>query len=312
MKRHKRLIYNGLIFAISSLAIYGLFICTLSRCRLNETPIVYRFVNGLVWKGGHTLPRFRDFNPENNYDVLVFGSSTANRSVDPSVFATCGINVYNLGTDDQTPLNTEVLVNHYIAAAKPRLVILDIYDRVFCQSPYESAADFIQNGNSHSAALKMALQLGDIRAVNMLAVRMATYDLPSIQGANDSLNNGFRAVKHRISKFTPDNYRYKSDKIQLAAFERTIRHLNDRKIPVVLTIQPKPVYYMEENHEKFMRDIQPIIEKYNLHVVELSMKDAGLAMDDYADMSHLNKQGAKKYSEALLENIFESRMIARN
>ena len=158
----------------------------------------------------------------------------------------------------------------------------------------------------------MALQLSDIRAVNMLAVRMATYDLPPVHPAGDSLFNGFCAVKHRISNFRPDNYRYKSDKAQLAAFERTIRYLKNQNIQVLITIQPKPVYYMEENHQEFMRDIQPVLEKYNLHVVELSMPDVGLFMADYADMSHLNKHGAKKYSKALLENIFESRLIARN
>jgi hypothetical protein len=203
-------------------------------------------------------------------------------------------------------------MTQYNPLAKPKLVILDIYSCVFCQSPYESAADLIQNGNSHGAALKMALQLGDIRAVNMLAVGIATCDLPALPATEDSLYNGSREVKDRISNFNTDNCRYQSDKVHTVAFERTIRYLRNQNIPVVLTIPPKSVNYLEESNREFMRDIQPVIEKYNLHVIELCMSGTRLVIADYPDISHLNKHGTKKHSKALPENIFKRTTIARN
>src|SRR6187401_340371 len=92
----KRLIYSGVVLGLSSIALYTSFIFTFSRMKMNNSPLIHRFVNGLVWKGGYTLPRFRDFDPDKNYDILVFGSSTANRSINPEVFARQGIRVYNL------------------------------------------------------------------------------------------------------------------------------------------------------------------------------------------------------------------------
>lgn len=310
--KHKGLIYSGLIFLTCSFGAYMLFILTLSRIQLNQTPAVYRFVKGLVWKGGYTLPRFRDFDPEKGYDVLVFGSSTANRGIDPQIFAANGISVYNLGTDDQTPLNTEVLVRHYVPLARPRLVILDVYDRVFCQSPYESAADFIQNGNSDAAAMKMAWKLNDVRSLNMLSVRMATRNLPPVLPAHDTLYNGYRALSSHIKDFTPDNYRYFTDKSQHNSFKNILKYLHEQNIKVILTVQPKPVFYLADNHKKFRKDILPVIERYDAELIELTMDDSGLKMSDYADLSHLNKYGAEKYSNALVKNIMLESLVAEN
>lgn len=308
----KRLIFSGLKVFLTFLILYILFVFTFCRLQLNNSPLIYRFVKGLVWKGGYTLPRFRDFNPEEKYDILVFGSSTANRSVNPTVFAKRGIRVYNLGTDDQTPLNTEILVKHYVKAAQPKVVILDIYDRVFCQSSYEATADFIQNGDSHAAAVKMALQQADIRTLNMLAVRLATSDMPAVMDMKDTLINGFRPIRHRIRKFTPDNYRYQRDEEQLEAFTRTLNFLQREKVKVLLTVQPRPVFYLKENHLAFMKDIAPILKRYALQLAELSMNETGLRMSDFADMAHLNQYGAEKYSTALLAKISNYGLIAGN
>lgn len=97
-------------------------------------------------------------------------------------------------------------MKHYVSQSKPKLIILDIYNRVFCQSPYESAADLIQNCNSNSAALKMALQLGDIRGINLLAVRFATAGRPPMIPFKDRVHNGFWPIKHTIENYKPDNY----------------------------------------------------------------------------------------------------------
>ena len=310
--RRNRALRASLIFLLSSVAVYGGMILTLSCLEINNTPLVYRFVKGLVWKGGHTLERFDNFRPETKYDILVFGSSTANRSIDPATFKRKGLIVYNLGTDDQTPLNTEILVKHYVPLAKPKLVILDLYNRVFCQSPYESAADIIQNCNSDKAALNMALQLGDIRGLNMLAVRMATEDHAPILKFEDTLCNGFRPMKQSINDFSPDNYRYYTSKKHLDAFEKTLAYLQKKNIPVLLTIQPKPVYYLEQNRRDFRKDIEPILRKYNLSVLELTMPETGLQIVDYADISHLNANGAVKYSEALVRSVQLQKILAEN
>jgi hypothetical protein len=308
----KRLIINSLKFFGVSVALYGSFILLFSHIHINQTPAVYRVVKGLVWKGGYTLPRFANFNEDYPYDILVFGSSTANRGIHPGIFAKKGLKAYNLGTDDQTPLNTEVLVKHYVQKSKPKLIILDIYDRVFCQSPYESAADFIQNGNSQTAACKMAIQLGDLRTINMLSVRLATQNLSPLTPATDSLINGFRPLKERIKDFSPDNYRYQRDEEQLHAFEKTLHFLKEEGIPVVLTIQPKPLFYLEENRQDFMKDIAPILEKYDAPLVQLSMTDSGLEMGDFADMSHLNKYGAEKYTSALMDKMMNGKLLAES
>lgn len=309
-KRHPGLLRKAFIFITATVTTYILILAVLSGIYANNTPLVYRTVQGLVWKGGYTFRRFNELKTKEPYDVLVFGSSTANRSIHPEVFQHAGISLYNLGTDDQTPVNTEVLVKYYCERMKPKLVILDIYDRVFAQSGVESAADVIQNCNSNKVALKMALAVKDLRAVNMVAVRLLNRNEPPFLPADEPMINGFRPLKRSITNFHPEDYRYVYNERQWNAFRNTLKYLDENKIQYVLVIQPKPVYYLEENKESFLTDLEPVVDTYNSKLYDFTIDDAKLTMQDYADLAHLNERGAVKYSSMLLNRLGQEKLLS--
>src|SRR5436190_12325896 len=119
-------IKSALKFLITFTLVYLLILFLLCEVKVSGKPLVFRACQGLVWKGGYTYVRFKEFRPEEKYDILIFGSSRANRGINPRIFDNYGYSSYNLASDDQTPLNMEVLVRQYIKSGHCRLVILDI------------------------------------------------------------------------------------------------------------------------------------------------------------------------------------------
>ena len=126
-----RLVRQGLVFFIICIGTYLLLLFVLANINVTGSPIIFRASQGIVAKGGFTFERFKEFNPNEKHDILAFGSSRVNRGIDPKIFEKAGYSIYNLGTDDQTPLNTKVLIKQYVKPGKCRLVIIDLYDKIF-------------------------------------------------------------------------------------------------------------------------------------------------------------------------------------
>src|SRR5438067_355769 len=61
-----------------------------------------------------SLARFRDAARHEPVEVVVFGSSHAYRGFDPRVFAAAGHTLVNLGSTNQTPLNSRFLAELYL------------------------------------------------------------------------------------------------------------------------------------------------------------------------------------------------------
>ena len=96
-----------------------------------------------------------------------------------------------------------------------------------------------------------------------------------------------------------------------AAFNVYISTKQRVALKKITFIQPKPVFYLAENHKLFRKDILSVIDRYDGKLIELSMEESGLKMSDFADMSHLNKYGAEKYSNALMRSIEIETLVAK-
>ncbi len=75
----------------------------------------------------HIALRFEELRSVRDIDVLFIGSSHSLRTFDPRYFERQGIRAFNLGTANQTPLNTYYLLRRYLPQLNPRVVVIEAY-----------------------------------------------------------------------------------------------------------------------------------------------------------------------------------------
>ena len=304
-----RLAMKGLAFLIICLGIYLLLLFTLTHIKVTGNPLIYRASQGLVPKGGFTYARFKDYDPKVKYDILAFGSSRVNRGINPRVFEDAGYTIYNLGTDNQTPVNTELLVKQYVKPGHCKLVIMDVYDKIFSRSSLESAADLIQNLNDDKLAFRMTVANMDFRTINLLGIRMMLKNTsPNFMG-DTKLYKGYRFKADEKNDFSGDKYIYKTNKKNLQEFEAAIKYLQSINVAVLVVCQPMPHYNINnDNQKKLLDDLQPILAATNTQLHDFSNDTTIVALEDFADESHLTMHGAELYSQYLIDNLV-SKMI---
>ena len=303
------LMIRGFAFLGICVLAYILLLFLLTKIKVTGNPLVYRASQGLVQKGGFTYERFKEFDPTIKYDILAFGSSRVNRGINPRIFEEAGYSIYNLGTDDQTPVNTEVLIKQYAKKGQCRLVIIDVFDKVFSHAPLESSADLIQNVSDDNTAFKVACAFDDIRAINLLGIRLMLKNSPPVYTGNTKLYKGYRVKLNDKNKYNGDFYTYQRNARNLQEFKETLKYLRSSHIPYLLVSQPLPEYLKKSNHEQMLRDLTPILAEYNDTLKDFTFGSAFTSPLDFADESHLNSNGADKYSKYLLDNLI-NKMIA--
>lgn len=269
--------------------------------RVKGVPVIYRIVQGVVWKGGHTYHRFLHFDINKKYDILVFGSSRANRGVNPAVFETAGLNVYNLGTDDQTPLNTCVLVHNYVKRENCRLVIIDLYNKVASQTGFLSSSDLIQNLNKDKPAMDMAIAIKDVRALNLLTIRTLLKNAQPDYHVADNLYKGFRSINDTVKTLSEHTFAHPLPG-QLEALKETVEYLNEIDVPVVLLNQPMPLVEDNSQQLEFNEMVHESLKGLKYLYYDLSHEEF-LNRSHFADIEHLNSKGADIYSRYILEEI---------
>jgi hypothetical protein len=289
-------------FIIAFSLFYLVLLFALSNVTFGGKRIVYRAVQGMVWKGGYTFERFKEFDRNKKYDIIVLGSSRANRGLCSQPFEDAGLSFYNLGTDDQTPFNTNVIARQYINQHNCRLVIFDAYDKVFCQNPLESTSDLIQNMDNDCAAMQMAVQSKDLRSLNCFGIRMLLKNEAPEYKAETDLINGFRSDNEQYHYSFP-SYSYYPVKEHLAAFDALLTYLEEIHVPCIVLMQPLPTVPVK--YKLFINDIKPILKRHHVPFFDNTTNISLVSIDGFADASHFNTKGALIYSTYICNTIVQ-------
>ncbi|CAN5553972.1 hypothetical protein BH11BAC2_BH11BAC2_12630 [soil metagenome] len=295
---------QGLLFLISTVVVYGVVVLILSTIKVGGIPLIYRCTYGLVWKGGLTYKRYQSFDENKNYDVLVFGSSRANRGINPKIFEEHQISCFNLATDDQTPLNSRVLIEEFVTKSNCKIVILDLYDRIFAQDDNESSMDLIQNVSKTKTAFKMMSNVGSIRSLNSFAVRLSLLNSPPVYHREDSLYKGFRFRRHEKFKSGFFNYQYIVRPGYIDDLDQIITYLKEIDVQLILVCQPMPFHHFGIYHQQMLEDIRPVLEKHQIQLHDFTNDIQIGRISNFIDECHLNKKGADEYSELIIDSLF--------
>lgn len=125
-------------------------------------------ISRLNFAHGHLYNRLSEVKGIKNIDVLFLGSSLAYRGFDTRIFKTENICSFNLGSSSQTPMQTKVLLNRYIAQLNPRIIIYEVFPYTFGNDGVESSLDIIINDIIDLQSIRMALEINNINVYNTL------------------------------------------------------------------------------------------------------------------------------------------------
>lgn len=312
----KTILTKGLIFIASFLVMYLLLFSILFFIQPGGIPFIYRATQGNLWEGGGTWLKFRDFNQEKKWDAVVVGSSHAYRGYDPDVFKSYKLDMYNLGTSNQHMMCTYYIVKNHITTDNCKLLILDMFDKVFANNDIESKSDIIQNIKDDKTAIEIALSANDIRALNMIALRFFNKTIDPLNVDTFGYNNGFLVSRKFLDPKKKDKekmqWKYAAEKNQKKFLDRLLSHCNTNGIKIVAVSHPTPEIYPMADHDKFLKDVGPLFEKYKVKYYDYTHYPEMGSLIYYSDPTHLNYLGVIKFNKIFINDLIKDGVILNN
>jgi hypothetical protein len=305
----RKILVNGLLFMITALSVYLILFAILFFIAPGGIPLIYRTSKGNVWEGGGTYVKFREFNCNEKWDIVILGSSHAYRGYDPRIFAEKGYKTFNLGTSDQNMMCSYYIAKNYVNRSNCRMVILDLYDRVFTQQNLESMSDVVHNITSDKAAFQVAMSSRDIRGLNMFTLRQFNKLRPPLNTDTTGFIRGFFPTSTYLTPPAKKRivWKYHTNEFQMEYFRRLIEYLQSEGIQLVLAEHPMPALYTPQDHPLFVADIQKIADEYKVPYLDYMNDSSMTGILYFADETHLNVRGVTAYNNKLI-----SEMITRN
>lgn len=258
---------------------------------------------------GHMFTRLSEVKERKNIDILFLGSSRSYRSFDTRIYDSLGYLSFNLGSSNQTPIQTEYLLKKYLPQLNPKIVVFEVNTDVFSNNGVESAIDLISNEKINYELLKMVLQINNIKLYNTLVFSFFNQRVgnflefkENIENEKDKYtSNGFvEAKKNEFDENKVTVYNCTSNSQQMEAFHNIIRILKEFTVEFYLVQSPilKSVYDSCTNN-KFDSEMKTYKNYINFN-----------EFSDYSDKQyfidgqHLNQTGVQKFNKTLIDLIF--------
>lgn len=300
----KRFLINFLLFSV-----YGLVFYILLNVAFG-TFVPQRFKKNLNYKlggNGFLYSRLKEADTTKNVDVLFLGSSHAYRGYDSRLFAKQGLKTFNLGSSSQSPLITEVFVERYLNQLNPKLVIFDIYPRVFESDGVESTLDVVANSKINKGIFELAFEVNNIKVYNTLIysyfkqkIKPITYKEEPHRIPDTYIAGGYvESYKKYLPKKTIVPGKYEISDKQMDAFVRIVDLLKAKKIPYVLVQSPisKKLYSSIKNNHQVDEICSKYGKYYNFN------ETMNLPDSVFFDDNHLNQLGVNQFNQKLIETL---------
>lgn len=310
----KRFLIRISLFSFFSLLIYFVMIFiwgSLFNVRIHKN------VNFKQGSNGHLFSRLREVEKYINVDILFVGSSHAYRNFDPRIFKKHDINIFNLGSSSQTPIQTQLLLERYLSKLKPKLLVYEVYPATFESDAVESALDFISNSPFDLDLISMAFKVNHIKVYNTLIYRL----MGDLFGVNKNFKEKIFRGK---DKYIPGGYVERDDtqKVDLNyqkkkwnlkeksknEFNKILFDLKKASVKTILIQTPvkKKFYNSYLNNSE-------IDNYFRSKGVYINFNKNSELIDSlhFYDEHHLNKTGVKIFNELFIKKIREMKYYDR-
>lgn len=255
---------------------------------------------------GHTSERLKEVKTMDDLDILFIGSSHAYRGFDTRIFEKNGLRVFNLGTSAQTPEQTMVLLNRYLDQLNPRLIIYEVYPRVFTNDGAESALDIIRNDANDIHSLRMALKINNSKVYNTLLYAVMQQALNSHNTRSKPVQNkketyirggytGREMTYFKDSVYPAGHWRFR--KQNFAAFKKVLLLLKQKSKKLMLVYTPVTAGFNKSfsNNDEF----DSIMHRSGYYInfnTRMVLNDSLHFMDEH----HLNQRGVEIFNDSLI------------
>jgi poly-D-alanine transfer protein DltD len=268
---------------------------------------------------GFMLTRFQEAAQAKPVDVLVIGSSHAYRGFDPRLFRAHGLEIFNLGSSAQTPIQSEYLLNQYLDVFKPKTVILEVMPNTFTSDGTESAIDLFSFHPADAGMFALALKVKTPTAINSYAYsffRHLKRDFrnwhENKKSDSDQYIDGGYVEKFRFDSLPPVQEASVPQKLtfiwkQKRAFFSMLETLQSRNIRVELIQAPVTAHWFSgiaNNNEidQFFGEVSQQFKnvRYHNYAQLLARNETGY----FYDYHHMNQKGVDLFNSKLLNDLF--------
>lgn len=261
---------------------------------------------GNVNTSGHMFTRMKEIKQTNDIDLLFIGSSQAYRGFDTRIFKKSGYTSFNLGSSNQTPLQSEVLLKQYISQLNPSKVIYAVYGEVFSVDGVEPSLDLLATSKLDFNLICLILKQRNLKLFNTMiyAAYRNLFNLNKnfnelrTKGNDTYISGGF--VEKKIFHYKPKKNKVNKWELntkQLNALKRSLSLLQQLEIPYVLiqTPTPKEFYNSFTTNNSFDSIMSSYGIYYNFnHLVDLN------TTKHFYDPFHMNQRGVEIFDKEVI------------
>ncbi len=256
---------------------------------------------------GHTHSRLRDVKNTNSVDILCIGSSRAYRGFDLRIYKSAGFSSFNLGTSNQTPVQSLFLLKKYLSQLRPQTIIFEVNPDIFSNDGVESAIDIISNESPDINLLKMARQTKNIKVWNTLIYSFFNkwtgiednFSESASKNGQTYNKGGYVSIENqRYDRTKGTSYYCKLNKIQLTAFEEICSLSASKDIQLLLIQSPvtSSVYHTCTENGHFDRLMSQKAAYFNFNKL-INLTDTL----HFSDGQHLNQLGVAALNKEIIK-----------
>lgn len=264
---------------------------------------------------GFINEKLNDLRLKNNLDILFVGSSITYRGINPNIFIKKGKNSFNIGTSNQTPKNSYLILKMIIEdEIKIKQLFLEVSPLTISSDGIESLVDIISHTPKFNKNfLELVYKFKSIKVYNALIYSLLKFKFgikniweeKTIEYSNKGdyyFENGFVANFDTCKNDLHDSLALELDNILIEqlGYIDSIKNLCDYNnirfnvisLPNLLCFEPN-IDYLEFNNY--------LNSKFNYFNYKDSLE---LATEFYLDNVHLNKVGADSFTNYILNKSY--------
>lgn len=257
---------------------------------------------------GHINSRVKDIRNYHDVDILFLGSSHCYRTFDTRFYAANGYTCFNLGSSNQTPIQTYVLLSQYLDSLNPSQVIFEVHPDIMRNDGVESAVNILCNTPLTCQTTQMAFSLHNMKVLNtwLYAIynQKICHRLESFR--EDTLIRAFRYIPGGYCEVDTNEFVRKKyprttltiNPKQLEALKKCLQLFHDRNIPYTL-VEIQDAYQLRKsftNHSWFEEQMSAL-GPYHYEI--LPMVDT----IHFFNSNHLDKPGIELYNQHLIDYL---------
>jgi hypothetical protein len=253
-------------------------------------------------------------------DVLIFGSSRAKHHYIPTILEDrFKYSCFNVGADGNYLLYSYAIFKTIVNRYNPKLIIFDIrpyelgyiaseYDRLSQLLPYYQKYPEIQHAIELRGPFEKFKHISSIYSFNSLILEIVRGNIGYSKSKNSDLHGYtpiYKAMKpEKIGTWDICSIVLDEDKINV--LKDIILTCSQKNINLIFVHSPIWITMKKSNCHNIISDV---CSENNVPYIDISNDSTFMNRPDYfEDLSHLNNEGAKIFSNMLIDRIIQSNL----